>query len=105
MSGQFQFRELLLKIQDLLSDHDRQRLHFLLGDDVPRHLRDDPSLGGTLSVLQSLFDKDIINDQDCDYLIKALTKIRCLDAARRLQGRLLREVRRMNVFSFNFNSF
>lgn len=92
MSGQFQFRELLLKIQDLLSDHDRQRLHFLLGDDVPRHLRDDPSLGGTLSVLQSLFDKDIINDQDCDYLITALTKIRCLDAARRLQGYLSREV-------------
>ena len=88
MLGQFEFRELLLKIQDLLSDNDRQRLHFLLGDDVPRNLRDDPSLGGTLRVLQSLFDKSIITDQDCVYLIEALKKIRCYDAAKRLQGLL-----------------
>ncbi|UJR16632.1 hypothetical protein I4U23_003532 [Adineta vaga] len=85
MSGHFEFRELLLKIHDLLSDNDRQRLHFVLGDDVPRNLRDDLSLGGTLRVLQALFDKAIINDQDCIYLIEALQKIRCFDAAKRLQ--------------------
>ena len=89
MNKQFDFRALLLKIQDLLSDSDRQRFHFLLGEDVPRYLRDDPSLGGTLRVLQSLFDKDIINDQECDYLIDAFGKISCRDAARRLQGLLV----------------
>ena len=86
MSSQFEFRELLLKIQDRLSDNDRQRLLFLFGDDVPRYLRDDPSMSGTLLALQSLFDKAIINEQDCEYLVDALRRIRCFDAARRLQG-------------------
>ncbi|CAF1639663.1 unnamed protein product [Adineta ricciae] len=85
MSGQFDFRALLIKVQDLLSDGDRVRLHFLLGDDIPRNLRDNPSLSGTLSVLESLFDKDIISEQDCDYLIEAFKKIHCYDAAKRLQ--------------------
>ena len=86
MTGHFEFRELLLKIHDLLSNNDREGLHFLLGDDVPRNLRDDLSLGGTLRVLQALFDKAIINEQDCIYLIEALEKIRCFDASKRLKG-------------------
>ncbi|MCC7515638.1 MAG: hypothetical protein IT212_13190 [Bacteroidia bacterium] len=90
MSGQFDFRALLLKTQELLSDTDRIRLHFLLGDDVPKYLRDDPSLAGTLRVLETLFDRSIIDDQDYDYLIDAFTKIQCKDAAKRLQGLLFR---------------
>ncbi|CAF1366997.1 unnamed protein product [Rotaria sordida] len=85
MSGEFDFRALLLKIQDLLSDNDRHRFLFLLGEDVPRYLRDDPSLSGTLRVLESLLEKAIISDQDCDYLIKVFKKIHCNDAAKRLQ--------------------
>ncbi|CAF3498173.1 unnamed protein product [Rotaria socialis] len=85
MSGQFDFRASLLKTQELLSDTDRHRLHFLLGDDIPKYLRDDPSLTGTLRVLETLFDRSIINDQDCDYLIDAFSKIQCNDAAKRLQ--------------------
>ncbi|CAF3852816.1 unnamed protein product [Rotaria sp. Silwood1] len=85
MSGEFDFRALLLKIQDLLSDNDRHRFLFLLGEDVPRYLRDDSSLSGTLRVLESLFEKAIISDQDCAYLIKAFKKIHCNDAAKRLQ--------------------
>jgi hypothetical protein len=86
MNGQFDFRGVLLKIQELLSDEDRYRLHFLLGKDVPRYLRDDLSLSGTLRVLDSLFEKAFISDQDCDYLIQAFSEIRCEDAKRRLQG-------------------
>ncbi|CAF3328775.1 unnamed protein product [Rotaria sp. Silwood2] len=86
MGGELDFRALLLKIQDLLSDNDRHRFLFLLGEDVPRYMRDDPSLSGTLRVLESLFEKAIISDQDCDYLIKAFKKIHCNDAAKRLQG-------------------
>ncbi|CAM4775463.1 unnamed protein product [Rotaria magnacalcarata] len=85
MSGQFDFRALLLKTQELLSDTDRHRLHFLLGDDIPKYLRDDPSLAGTLRVLETLFDRSIINDQDCDYLVDAFSKIQCNDAAKRLK--------------------
>jgi hypothetical protein len=86
MNKQFDFRALLLRIQELLSDNDRHRLHFLLGEDVPRYLRDDLSLGGTLRLLDSLFEKTFISDQDCDYLIEAFKKIQCYDAAKRLQG-------------------
>ena len=94
MAVQFDFRGLLVKIQDLLSDTDRQRLHFLFGDDVPRHLRDDQSVGGALRVLESLFDKAIINDQDCDYLIEAFKSIHCDNAAQRLQGLFVRVLTR-----------
>jgi len=51
MDQQFDFRALLVKLQDCLSDNDRRRLHFIVGDTIPRHLRDDPTLGGTLSLL------------------------------------------------------
>jgi len=86
MNSQFDFRAMLLKIQHLLSDKDRHRLHFLLGDDVSRHLRDDLSLSGTLHLLDSLLEKAFISDQDFDYLIETFNKIPCLDAARRLEG-------------------
>lgn len=94
MSNEKDFRALLIKIQDLLSDNDRQRLHFLLGDDVPRYLRDDPSMGGALQVLQSLIDKAIITDEDSRYLIEAFRKIHCDNAARKLEGLILK-----NAFS------
>jgi hypothetical protein len=79
-------RAILLKLQDRLSDDDRKRFHFFLGDDVPRRIRDDPSLGGTLSVLEFLFDQDKINEQDFTYLINAFDEIQCIDAVKLLRG-------------------
>ncbi len=79
-------RAILLKLQDRLSDDDRQRLHFFLGNDVPRRIRDDPSLGGTLHLLESLFDQDKINEQDFTYLINAFDEIQCIDAVKLLRG-------------------
>jgi hypothetical protein len=89
MSASLDFRAVLIKIQDLLSDKDRERLHFLLGDDIPRCLRDDSSMGGALRVLESLLEKAIISNQDCDYLIEAFMNIHCRDAAKRLKGLFL----------------
>ena len=77
-------RQVLLKIQDLLSNEDRERLHFLLGNHVPKQYREDPSLGGTLRVLETLLDREIINEADCHYLIKALKEISCFQAAKQL---------------------
>jgi hypothetical protein len=88
MDEQFDFRALLLKLQDCLSDNDRRRLHFLVGDIIPRHLRDDPTLGGTLSLLESLFDRAKISEQDFDYLIHAFNEIHCYEAVKRLKGLL-----------------
>ena len=82
-----EFRAILIKIQDRLSDNDRKRLHFFFGNDVPRRIRDDPSLGGTLSLMESLFDQDKINDQDFTFLTRAFDEIQCQDAAKLLRGK------------------
>jgi hypothetical protein len=84
-----EFRGVLLKLQDHLSDNDRKRLHFFFGNDVPRYIRDDPSLGGTLSLMESLFDQDKMNEQDFTILIKAFNEIQCLDAVKLLQSKIL----------------
>jgi len=87
--NKYHLRAIILKLQDRLSDDDRQRLHFFLGDDVPRRLRDDASLRGTLGLIQSLFDQDKINEQDFTFLINAFDEIHCTDAVKILKGDLL----------------
>ncbi|CAF1461604.1 unnamed protein product, partial [Adineta ricciae] len=77
-------------LQDRLSNDDRKRLHFYLGNDVPRRIRDDPTLGGTLNLMDSLFDQDKINEEDFTYLIEAFDQIRCFDAAKLLKEHLNR---------------
>ena len=102
MNAHLDFRALLLKIQDILSDTDRHRLHFLLGEDVPRCLRDDVSLSGTLRLLDALFERTFISDRDCDYLIDAFTKIHCLDAAQRLRGSFVFFLLLLNDYLISF---
>jgi hypothetical protein len=82
-------RALIVRLQDRLSEDDRKRLHFFLGNDVPRRVRDDPSLGGTLCLMESLFDQDKINEDDFTFLINAFDEIQCLDAVKLLRGNIL----------------
>ncbi|CAF1193664.1 unnamed protein product [Adineta steineri] len=84
-------RAIILKLQDRLSSDDRKRLHFYLGNDVPRRIRDDPTLSGTLSLMDSLFDQDKVNEKDFTFLINAFDEIQCIDAVK-----LLREYWRYN---------
>ena len=86
MNEQFDFRALLIKLQDCLSDNDRRRLHFIVGDTIPRHIRDDPTLSGTLTLLESLFDRAKISEQDFNYLIQAFREIHCYEGVKRLKG-------------------
>ncbi|CAF0798031.1 unnamed protein product [Adineta ricciae] len=81
-------RAIILNLQDRLSNDDRKRLHFYLGNDVPRRIRDDPTLGGTLNLMDSLFDQDKINEHDFSYLIEVFDQIRCFDAAKLLKEHL-----------------
>ncbi len=78
-------RGILLKLESRLSDDDRKRLHFFLGNDVPRRIRDDPSLGGTLSLMESLFDQDKINEHGFTFLINAFDEIQCFDTVKLLR--------------------
>ena len=84
--NQHDLRAILLKLENRLSDDDRKRFHFFLGHDVPRRIRDDPSLGGTLNLIESLFDQDKINEQDFTFLIHAFEQIKCMDAVKLLRG-------------------
>ena len=79
-------RGILVRLQDHLTSDDRRRLHFFLGDDIPRRIRDDPTLSGTLSLMESLFDQDKINGEDFTFLIDAFDAIQCRDAANILRG-------------------
>lgn len=90
MDRQFDFRALLLKIQDRLSNDDRHRLHFLVGDIIPRMQRENVTLAGTLNLLESLFDRAVINEDYLDFLIRIFTEIQCFDAVKRLQGQFIR---------------
>ncbi|UJR34205.1 hypothetical protein I4U23_021611 [Adineta vaga] len=58
MGDELNFRALLIQLQDGLSDRDRHRLHFLLGDLIPADLRDDLTMGGTLNLLQNLLNRN-----------------------------------------------
>ncbi|CAF0747296.1 unnamed protein product [Adineta steineri] len=78
-------RAIILKLQDRLSNDDRKRLHFYLGNDVPRRIRDDSTLGGTLSLMDSLFDQDKVNEKDFTFLINAFDEIQCIDAVKLLR--------------------
>ena len=57
-----------------------------MGSDVPRRIRDDPSLGGTLNLMESLFDQDKISERDFTFLINVFDEIRCFDAVKILRG-------------------
>ena len=79
-------RSVIVKIQDRLSDDDRARLHFYIGDKVPRAIRDNMTLCGTLCLIQCLFERNYVNEDDLSMLINAFETINCIDAVKMLKG-------------------
>jgi tRNA C32,U32 (ribose-2'-O)-methylase TrmJ len=77
MADELHFRSLLLQLQDGLSNSDRTRLHFILGDIIPADLRDDHTMGGTLKLLENLLARAKISEQDVTFLIQVFSKIHC----------------------------
>ncbi|CAF1517536.1 unnamed protein product [Adineta ricciae] len=73
------------RIQDLLSDKDRERLCFLLGESTPQIMPENCSIGETFRVLESFLEKGIISNQDYDALIQAFTNIHCYDAVKQVE--------------------
>jgi hypothetical protein len=84
-------------LQQRLSDKDRERLDLYLKNDIPKPVRDDSTLGGTLKLIQSLFDQNKINEKDFPLLIDAFKQIQCFDAVNLLEGFFLF----LNFISFN----
>jgi hypothetical protein len=93
----FSFRAVLIKIQSLLSNEDRQQLHFVFADDIPRCLQSDGSLNNALVVLQTLLDRLKISKDDCGYLVRGLRVIDREDCAQRLLGKIF------EIIEYNIN--
>jgi len=78
-------REFLLIILDDLSDLDRCRLHFVLGNEVPRRLRQLNNIENTIQIFEHLIDKGKIFSS----LIDALSACGKLNLSEKLKGILL----------------
>jgi hypothetical protein len=92
MNEEAEFRIVLLKIQNRLTDSDRKQLHFAFGEDIPRRLRENGSLETALDALQILFDRLKISRNNYDYLVRALEAIERHDCAQRLRGKILKVI-------------
>ncbi|CAF1378392.1 unnamed protein product [Adineta ricciae] len=84
MSDDFDFRVVLIKIQNSLSDSDRKQLHFLFGEDIPRTVQEDGSVSSSIDAFQRLLDGAKISPTDSGYLIRALRGINREDCVKRL---------------------
>jgi hypothetical protein len=75
-------REFLLSLLDDMSDFDRCRLHFVLGNEVPRRLRQFSNMENTIQVFEHLIDSGKI----FNCLIDALSACGKPDWSKKLKG-------------------
>lgn len=75
-------REFLLILLDDLSDIDRCRLHFVLGNEVPRRLRQLNNIENTIQIFEHLIDTGKIFTS----LIDALSACGKSDWSKKLKG-------------------
>jgi hypothetical protein len=78
--------EILMELEERLSDVDLRRLKFLLGNNVLQRTQHDPTLDSTLILMEFVSDSDTINEQDIIPLLNALNKIERMDIAQLLEG-------------------
>ncbi|CAF3313769.1 unnamed protein product [Rotaria socialis] len=75
------FRQFLLAILDDLSDLDRCRLHFVLGKQIPRRLRESYNIENTIQIFEHLIDTGNV----FPYLVDALSACGRLDWSEKLK--------------------
>jgi len=89
MDRQFDCRVLLANIPKTLSDDERKLFGFVIGDIVSRVDREDTTLGGILNIIESLFQQEIITEDNLGFLIQVFDAINVKTAVRRLKGSLM----------------
>jgi hypothetical protein len=72
MSSDKDFRVLLLDVEDEMSIEERKKFIFLLGDDVPRRMRDEP----LVEIFTILIDRGHISETNCSYLQKTFEQMK-----------------------------
>jgi hypothetical protein len=79
-------RGFLLSLLDDMSDLDRRRLHFVLGNEVPRRIRQHNNIEGTIQVFEHLID----NGKIFNCLIDALSACGKSDWSEKLKGKTIK---------------
>jgi len=64
---------------------------------VSRVDRDNNTLGGILNIIESLFQQEIITEDNLDFLIKVFDAINVKTAVRRLQGSLMYSEKKISL--------
>ena len=80
MPSEREFRALLLAIEDDLSDEERKKFVFLLGDDVPRRIKDGP----LVDIFTELINRGHISKSTCQYLVQIFESMKLLTVAYRI---------------------
>ncbi|CAF0763263.1 unnamed protein product [Didymodactylos carnosus] len=81
------FRKVLIDISDQLSEEECRKLKFLLGKDISRRIRYDPTIGDTWDLFEQLPERCKISAKEFTYLIEAFESIKCIVAADILKGK------------------
>lgn len=95
MDADTRFRLILTEVDEDLSDQDRKRLHFVIGNVIPKRLREHPTVADTVILWETLFERGKISSDDFQFLIDTFDGIGCHRAARKLRG----------IFSHNATHF
>jgi hypothetical protein len=77
MPSDIAFRELLLDLDDEMSDEEHKRFIFLLGDDIPKRKRGEP----LVEIFTILIDRGRISPTDCSYLVKMFERMKLFTVA------------------------
>ena len=86
MDADTRFRLILTEVDDELSDQDRKRLHFVIGNVIPKRLREHPTVADTVNLWETLFERGKISAEDFQFLIDTFDGIGCHRAAQKLRG-------------------
>ncbi|CAF2119085.1 unnamed protein product [Rotaria magnacalcarata] len=70
MPSDVEFRQLLIDLDDEMSNDERKRFIFLLGNDIPKRKRDEP----LVDIFTILIDRGRISETNCNYLVELLER-------------------------------
>lgn len=80
MPSDSEFRMLLLELEDDLSNDERKKFVFLLGEDIPRRKRDEP----LVEIFNILIDRNKISQDNCTYLLRMFEALKLFTVAYKL---------------------
>lgn len=76
----------IVRALEFINDDERHRLHFIFGDQVPRPVRENRTVNGTLTLIETLFEREKLNQNDLTTLINVFRRLKCVGAAEVLQS-------------------